>query len=118
MPLMPKRIKYRKSQRGRMKGKSSRGNMLFYGDFGLQMVAPGWVTNTQIEAARVAIVHHLKSRGKTWIRVFPDKPVSKKPAETRMEKGKEMFLTGLQWFFRAEFCLKLQAFRTICPWML
>lgn len=88
MPLMPKRIKYRKSQRGRLKGKSSRGNMLFYGDYGIQMTAPGWVTNTQIEAARVAIVHHLKSRGKVWIRIFPDKPVSKKPAETRMGKGK------------------------------
>ncbi len=88
MPLMPKRVKYRKAQRGRMKGKASRGNMLFYGDYGLQMIAPGWVTNTQIEAARVAITHHLKSKGKIWIRIFPDKPVSKKPAETRMGKGK------------------------------
>ncbi len=85
---MPKRIKYRKAQRGRTTGKSSRGNMLFYGDYGLQITAPGWITNTQIEAARVAIVHHLKSRGKVWIRIFPDKPVSKKPAETRMGKGK------------------------------
>jgi len=88
MPLMPKRVKYRKAQRGRLTGKSSRGNMLFYGDYGIQMTAPGWVTNTQIEAARVAIVHHLKSRGKVWIRIFPHKPISKKPAETRMGKGK------------------------------
>ncbi len=88
MPLMPRRVKYRKAHRGRMKGKSSRGNMLFYGDYGLQITAPGWITNVQIEAARVAIVHHLKSKGKIWIRIFPDKPISKKPAETRMGKGK------------------------------
>ncbi len=88
MPLMPKRVKYRKAQRGRMKGKATRGATLFYGDFGLQMIAPGWVTNAQIEAGRIAITHHLKSRGKLWIRIFPDKPVTKKPAETRMGKGK------------------------------
>lgn len=88
MPLMPKRVKYRKAQRGRTKGKASRGNTLFYGDYGLQAIAPGWVTNAQIEAARIAITHYLKSRGKLWIRVFPDKPVTKKPAESRMGKGK------------------------------
>jgi large subunit ribosomal protein L16 len=88
MPLMPKRVKYRKAQRGRMKGEATRGSSLFYGDYGLQMTAPGWVTNTQIEAGRVAITHHLKTRGKLWIRIFPDKPVTKKPAETRMGKGK------------------------------
>jgi large subunit ribosomal protein L16 len=85
---MPKRVKYRKAQRGRMKGEATRGSSLFYGDYGLQMTAPGWVTNTQIEAGRVAITHHLKTRGKLWIRIFPDKPVTKKPAETRMGKGK------------------------------
>jgi len=85
---MPKRVKYRKAQRGRMKGKASRGSTLFYGDYGLQMTAPGWVTNSQIEAGRIAVTHHLKSHGKLWIRIFPDKPVTKKPAETRMGKGK------------------------------
>ena len=88
MPLMPKRVKYRKAQRGRMKGISTRGSTLFYGDYGLQMVVPGWVTNSQIEAGRIAVMHHLKNRGKLWIRVFPDKPVTRKPAETRMGKGK------------------------------
>lgn len=88
MPLMPKRVKYRKAQRGRMKGKATRGSTLFYGDYGLQMIVPGWVTNSQIEAGRVAVTHHLKTRGKLWVRVFPDKPVTKKPAETRMGKGK------------------------------
>ncbi|MDD3726005.1 MAG: 50S ribosomal protein L16 [Candidatus Ratteibacteria bacterium] len=88
MPLMPKRVKYRKAQRGRTKGKAARGNTLFYGDYGLQAIAPGWLPNIQIEAGRIAITHHLKSRGKLWIRVFPDKPVTKKPAESRMGKGK------------------------------
>jgi large subunit ribosomal protein L16 len=85
---MPKRVKYRKAQRGRMKGKATRGSTLFYGDFGLQMIAPGWVTNSQIEAGRIAITHHLKTRGKLWIRIFPHKPVTKKPAEVRMGSGK------------------------------
>ncbi|MCK9265719.1 50S ribosomal protein L16 [bacterium] len=88
MPLMPKRVKYRKAHRGRLTGKASRGNSLFYGDFGLQATAPAWVTSAQIEAGRVALVHFLKSRGKIWIRIFPDKPISKKPAETRMGGGK------------------------------
>lgn len=88
MPLMPKRVKYRKMQKGRRKGKAARGNTLYYGDFGLQILEPGWLTNAQIEAARLAITHHLKSKGKLWIRVFPDKPVTKKPAESRMGKGK------------------------------
>ena len=88
MPLMPKRVKYRKMQKGRCKGKASRGNTLYYGDYGLQVLEPGWLTNAQIEAARLAITHHLKSRGKLWVRVFPDKPVTKKPAESRMGRGK------------------------------
>ena len=86
--LMPKRVKYRKAQRGRMKGIAVRGSSLAFGDFGLKAPEPGWVTNRQIEAARVALTRSLKRGGKVWIRVFPDKPVTKKPAETRMGKGK------------------------------
>src|SRR5436853_1812432 len=86
--LMPKRVKYRKTQRGRMRGKAQRGSTLSFGDFGLKALEPGWVTNRQIEAARVALTRSLKRGGKVWIRVFPDKPVTKKPAETRMGKGK------------------------------
>ncbi len=86
--LMPKRVKYRKQMRGRMKGKASRGTEVAFGDFGLQALEPGWVTARQIEAARRALVRYMRRRGKVWIRIFPDKPVSKKPAETRMGKGK------------------------------
>ncbi len=85
---MPKRVKYRKAQRGRMKGKASRGATLAFGDYGLKALEPGWITNRQIEAARVALTRSAKRGGKVWIRIFPDKPVSKKPAETRMGKGK------------------------------
>jgi large subunit ribosomal protein L16 len=86
--LMPKRTKYRKQHRGRMKGKAGRGNSLSFGDFGLQALEPCWMTSRQIEAARRAIVRHVKRGGKLWIRVFPDKPVTAKPAETRMGAGK------------------------------
>lgn len=86
--LMPKRVKYRKQMRGRMRGKASRGTEVSFGDFGLQAVEPGWVTARQIEAARRALVRYMRRRGKVWIRIFPDKPVTKKPAETRMGKGK------------------------------
>ena len=86
--LMPKRVKYRKQMRGRMRGKASRGAEVQFGDFGLQAVEPIWLTSRQIEAARRAMVRHIKRRGKVWIRVFPDKPVTQKPAETRMGKGK------------------------------
>jgi large subunit ribosomal protein L16 len=86
--LMPKRVKYRKQMRGRMKGKAQRGAEVHFGDFGLQAMEPGWVSARQIEAARRAIVRALKRRGKVWIRIFPDKPVTQKPAETRMGKGK------------------------------
>jgi large subunit ribosomal protein L16 len=86
--LMPKRVKYRKAQRGRMRGKSQRGASLAFGEYGLKALEPGWVTSRQIEAARVALTRSLKRGGKIWIRVFPDKPVTKKPAETRMGKGK------------------------------
>jgi large subunit ribosomal protein L16 len=86
--LAPKRVKYRKQQKGRMKGKSLRGNTVAFGEYGLQTLEPGWITNRQIEAARVALTRHIKRGGKVWIRIFPDKPVTKKPAETRMGKGK------------------------------
>jgi large subunit ribosomal protein L16 len=86
--LMPKRVKWRKQMRGRMRGKALRGSQVTFGDFGLLALEPGWVTARQIEAARRAIVHALKRRGKIWIRIFPDKPVTQKPAETRMGKGK------------------------------
>ena len=86
--LMPKRVKYRKAQRGRMKGTAQRGAALAFGEYGLKALEPGWVTNRQIEAARVALTRSLKRGGKIWIRIFPDKPVTKKPAETRMGSGK------------------------------
>ena len=85
---MPKRVKYRKLQRGRMKGKATRGNTLAFGEFALQATEPYWVTDRQIEAARIAINRHIKRGGKLWIRIFPDKSVTKKPAETRMGSGK------------------------------
>lgn len=86
--LMPKRVKYRKAQRGRMRGKATRGASVAFGDFGLKALAPGWITQRQIEAARVSLTRMMKREGKVWIRIFPDKPVTKKPAETRMGKGK------------------------------
>jgi len=85
---MPKRLKFRKQQRGRRAGTASRGNFIAFGEFGLQALGAAWVTNRQIEAARIAISRHIKRGGKVWIRIFPDKPVTKKPAETRMGKGK------------------------------
>ncbi len=88
MPLQPKRVKFRKQQRGSRKGHSKAGNSVDFGEFGLQTLERGWLTGVQIEAARVAMTRHMKRRGKVWIRVFPDKPVSKKPAEVRMGKGK------------------------------
>ena len=86
--LMPKRTKYRKQHRGRMKGKAGRGNTLSFGEYGLQALEPCWMTSRQIEAARRAIVRYVQRGGKLWIRVFPDKPVTAKPAETRMGAGK------------------------------
>ena len=86
--LQPKRAKYRKQFRGRMKGRATRGTTVTFGDYGLQALEPAWVTARQIEAARRAIVRHVRRRGKYWIRIFPDKPVTAKPAETRMGKGK------------------------------
>ncbi len=86
--LMPKRVKYRKQMRGRMKGKESRGVEISFGEYGLLALEPGWVTARQIEAARRTLVHAMKRRGKVWIRIFPDKPYTQKPPETRMGKGK------------------------------
>ena len=86
--LEPKKTKYRKQQRGRRKGKATRGNSIAFGDYGLVALEPAWITARQIEASRVAISHSMKKGGKMWVRIFPDKPVTKKPAETRMGKGK------------------------------
>ena len=86
--LMPKRVKHRKQMRGRMKGKAQRGNFLAYGDYGLVATQPGWITSNQIEAARQAMTRHTKRGGQVWIKIFPDKPVTAKPAETRMGSGK------------------------------
>ena len=86
--LMPKRVKRRKQFRGRMKGKALRGNKITYGDFGIVAMEPSWVTSNQIEAARIAMTRHVKRGGKVWIKIFPDKPVTQKPAETRMGSGK------------------------------
>ena len=86
--LMPKRVKHRKQMRGRMKGKAQRGNFLAYGDYGLVATQPGWITSNQIEASRQAMTRHTKRGGQVWIKIFPDKPVTAKPAETRMGSGK------------------------------
>jgi len=88
MPLMPKRTKYRKQQKGRNRGKATRGNIVTDGEYGLQAVDAGLITTNQIEAARVAMTRYVKRGGKVWIKIFPDKPITKKPAETRMGKGK------------------------------
>ena len=86
--LSPKRVKHRKVFRGRMRGKAQRGNFVAYGDYGLQSLEPGWITANQIEAARIAMTRHIKRGGKVWIKIFPDKPITSKPAETRMGSGK------------------------------
>ena len=86
--LMPSKVKYRKQQRGRMRGKAYRGGTLAFGDMGLQVLEPGWITARQIEASRIAMTRYIKRGGKIWVRIFPDKPITKKAAETRMGKGK------------------------------
>ncbi len=86
--LVPKRVKHRKVMRGRMTGKALKGSTLVLGDYGLQATEPGWITNVQIEAARIALTRHIKRGGKVWVKIFPDKPVTAKPAETRMGSGK------------------------------
>ena len=86
--LSPKRVKHRKTHKGRMRGKAHRGNRVSFGEYGLQALEPAWISNRQIEAARIAMTRHIKRGGKVWIRIFPDKPITQKPAETRMGKGK------------------------------
>ena len=86
--LLPKRVKYRRVMRGRMKGKASRGNTVTYGEYGLQAVEAAWITSNQIEAARIAMTRYIKRGGQVWIKIFPDKPITEKPAETRMGSGK------------------------------
>ncbi len=86
--LLPKRVKHRKQMRGRMKGRAKGGDKIYFGDYGLQALEPGWITNRQIEAARIAMTRYIKRGGKVWINIFPDKPVTEKPAETRMGSGK------------------------------
>jgi large subunit ribosomal protein L16 len=86
--LAPKRVKHRKTHKGRMRGKAQRGSKVSFGEYGLQATEPTWITNRQIESARVAMTRHIKRGGKVWIRIFPDKPITQKPAETRMGKGK------------------------------
>ena len=86
--LMPKRVKYRRVQRGRLKGKATRGNKITNGSYGLVALEPAWITSTQIEAARIAMTRYIKRGGKVWIKIFPDKPITEKPAETRMGSGK------------------------------
>jgi len=86
--MMPKKVKYRKQMRGRRRGKAWRGSTISFGDYGLKVLEPGWVTDKQIEAARIAMTRFVKRGGKIWVRIFPDKPITKKPAETRMGKGK------------------------------
>ena len=86
--LLPKRVKYRRVHRGRLTGKATRGNVVNYGDFGLQALEPAWITSNQIEAARIALTRYIKRGGQVWIKIFPDKPITEKPAETRMGSGK------------------------------
>ena len=86
--LLPKRVKYRRVQRGRLKGKATRGNKVTYGDYGLVALEPAWITSNQIEAARAAMTRYIKRGGQVWIKIFPDKPITEKPAETRMGSGK------------------------------
>ncbi|MDW7652347.1 MAG: 50S ribosomal protein L16, partial [Bacillota bacterium] len=86
--LIPKRVKYRRQHRGRMKGKAQAGNQIAFGEYGLQALEPAWITNQQIESARIAMTRYIKRGGKVWIKIFPDKPVTAKPAETRMGSGK------------------------------
>ena len=86
--LLPKRVKYRRQQRGRLTGTATRGNTVTYGEFGLQALEPAWITSNQIEAARIAMTRYIKRGGKVWIKIFPDKPITEKPAETRMGSGK------------------------------
>ena len=93
--LLPKRVKYRRVHRGRLTGKATRGNTVTYGDYGLQALEPAWISSRQIEAARIAMTRYIKRGGQVWIKIFPDKPITQKPAETRMGSGKGSPNTGL-----------------------
>ena len=115
MPLMPARVKYRKHHRGRRKGNAEVGNKVSFGEFGLKAIGRGDLTNIQIEAARVALTRHVKRGGKTWIRVFPDKSITKKPLETRMGKGKGILRAGLLSLGREGFCLRLRVYLSHWP---
>jgi len=125
MPLMPKRVKYRKSQRGSRKGTASRNLRIDFGEFGLQTLERAWITNTQIEAARVALTRNMKRKGKLWIRIFPDKSVTSRPPETRMGKGKgqpEYWVATVkpgnilfEYFVRARRCAGIGRARIIAP---
>ena len=113
--LLPKRVKYRRVHRGRLKGKAMRGNTVTYGDFGLQATEPCWITSNQIEAARIAMTRYTKRGGKVWIKIFPDKPITEKPAETRMGSGKgspEYWVAGSS---PAVSCLRSLAFPRRLP---
>ena len=111
MPLMPKRVKYRKTQRGSRKGTASRNLRIDFGEFGLQTLERAWITNTQIEAARVALTRNMKRKGKLWIRIFPDKSVTARPPETRMGKGKGQPEYWVATVARATFCSSWTACR-------
>ena len=120
--LMPKRVKRRRVMRGRMKGKASRGNFVAYGEYGLQATEPCWVTSRQIEAARIAMTRFIRRGGQVWIKIFPDKPVTQKPAETRMGSGKGSPEYWVRWSSPAACCLRSQAFRRSprarrCAWL-
>jgi ribosomal protein L16 len=109
--LMPKKVKYRKQQRGRMKGKAWRGSDLSFGDFGLKVQECGYITDRQIEASRIAMTRFIKRGGKVWLRIFPDKPITKKPAETRMGRARALRITGSPWSVRARSCSRWKASR-------
>ena len=106
---MPKKVKYRKQQRGRMTGKAWRGSTLAFGDYGLKVLEPGWITDRQIEASRVAMTRFVKRGGKIWIRVFPDKPVTKKRPKLVWARARERPITGSRWCVRERFCLRWKA---------
>ena len=119
--LLPKRVKYRRVQRGRMTGKAMRGNTVNQGQYGLVALEPAWITSNQIEAARVAMTRYIKRGGKVWIKNFPDKPVTEKPAGTRMGSGKAARSTGLLWLSRAACCLSSPTLMrlplvSLCAW--
>ena len=108
MPLIPKRVKYRKAQRGTVTGMASRGFTVVLGEFGLQVLENGWITHTQLEAARVALTRHVRRGGRIYLRAFPDKPVSKKAAETRMGKGKGMVETWVAVVHRGKVLVEME----------